>query len=113
AEGGAAAGAPVEVVEGAPVAVAAHAAPVGEAGEHARERAPDELDALGAVLGPDAVLGDQDGDTVRHLPGAADGRLQRLGPELVAHLRQAHAALGPEHALRAKARARVALHAEE
>src|SRR5439155_473295 len=79
----------------------------------APERAADELDALGIVLGPAAVLGDQDRHAGRHLSGAADGRLQRLGPELVAHLRQAHAFLGPEHARGAEARARVALHAEE
>src|SRR5204862_7820166 len=113
AEGGAVAEDPLEVVEQAPVDVAADGDPGGEAGEHAAERAPDELDALGVGLGPDAVLGDQDGDTVRHFPGTADGRFQRLGPELVAHLRQAHAALGSEHALGTEAHARVALHTEE
>src|SRR5205814_534576 len=58
AEGGAVAEDPLEVVEQAPVDVAAHGDPVGEAGEHAPERAPDELDALGIVLGPDTVPGD-------------------------------------------------------
>src|SRR5207245_1774346 len=49
AEGGAVAEEPLEVVEQAPVDVAAHVDPVGEAVEHARERAPDELDALAVV----------------------------------------------------------------
>src|SRR2546422_573099 len=74
AEGGAVAEEPLEVVEQAPVDVATHVDPVGEAGEHAPECPRDELDALGVVLGPDAVLGDQDRHAARHLPGAADGR---------------------------------------
>ena len=62
----------------------------------------------------DAVLGDEHGHPAGHLPGAADGRLERLGPELVAHLRDAHVRLG----IRAgpsgpDAHPRVALHAEE
>src|SRR5205823_13363059 len=73
AEGGAVAEDPLEVVEQAPVHVAAHVDPVGEAGEHAAERAPDELDALGVVIGPDAVLGDRGVSNVMHFTGTAVG----------------------------------------
>ena len=59
---------PLEVVEQAPVDVAAHVDAVVEAGEHARERALDVLDALGVVGGADAVLGDEHGHCRRSPP---------------------------------------------
>ena len=48
-----------------------------------------------------------------HLGGPPDRGLQRLGPELVAHLRQFDAVLGTEGAVGPDARARVGLHADE
>src|SRR5205085_4405055 len=97
----------------APVDVAAHVDSIGEAGEHAGQRARHELDALAVVVRPDAVLADQDRHAAGDAPRAADGRLERLRPELVAHLRRAHAVLGAEHAVRAEPRPRVALDADE
>jgi hypothetical protein len=54
-EGRAVADDPLEVVDQAPVDVAAQV-DAGEAGVHAGQRSPDVLDALGVVLGPGRLL---------------------------------------------------------
>src|SRR5437764_11078566 len=50
---------PLEVVEGAPVRVAAHVDTIGQAGQHALQCSRDVLDALLVGGRPDAVLGHQ------------------------------------------------------
>src|SRR5439155_3427142 len=79
---------PLEVVHRAPVGVAAQVDAVAEAAQHAPEGTLDVGDAAGVVVGADAVLGDEHGRLLGDLPRAADRRLERLWPELVAHDRR-------------------------
>jgi len=88
AEGWPVAERPLEVVEQRPVQVAPHVDPFGHACLHLAERGVDEGDPLLVVRGRDPVLGDQDRDPSRALPGAPDRPAKRLRVVLVAHLRR-------------------------
>src|SRR5262249_57312320 len=94
---------PLEVVEQAPVEIPAYVHAVAQAGEHAAERLLDVGDTFGVVECRDPVLGDEEGNVPGEVPCAPDGRLQRLRPELVAHLGAPHAGLGAPYVVWAEA----------
>src|SRR5262249_32407393 len=104
---------PLEVVEQAPVEIPAYVHAVAQAGEHTAERLLDVGDTFGVVERRDPVLGDAEGNVPGEGPCAPDGRLQRLRPDLVAHLGAPHAGLGSPDAVGADAESGVRLHAEE
>ncbi len=59
--------------------VPAHIDPLFDGVGEARQRFVGVADALGVVGGRDAVLGDEDGDALRHLPGVAHGHGECVG----------------------------------
>src|SRR5438067_2516763 len=68
---------PFEIVERAPVHVAAHVDPVVETAGHTSQRPLHVLDAAGVIGGGDAVLGHHDRDAVGDLPRPPDTRFER------------------------------------
>src|SRR5919106_5999199 len=90
---------PLEVVEQRPVEVAAHVEAVVQAATHATQRLADVLDALVVIGRADPVLGHVDG-RAGSLDRAPDRRLERLGPELIAHREAGHACGGPQRDVR-------------
>ena len=105
---------PLEVVEQAPVAVAAHVDAVGDARVYAAQGAGDVVDAVRVVVGAEAVLGDEHrqraAGVVVH---PAQAGLERLRPDLGAHLGELDAGRHRGRAVRTHDRARVDLYAEE
>src|SRR5690242_6661223 len=92
--------------------VAANVDAVFQAVSQSGERAPDVFDAARVVFGADAVFGyvDRNRDAGMGIPQAC---LERLGPELITHLREFDSGLGPQVAFLSDAATRVCLHAEK
>src|SRR5207248_793887 len=89
---------PLEIVERAPVRVPAHVDAVVEAAADPLQGPANVGDAALVVVGGDAVLGDEQRYAAGDLPRPTEGRLQHLGPELVAHLGHLHPWLRAEGA---------------
>ncbi len=105
---------PLEVVEQRPVRIAPDVDPVANGTQHALQGGVHVFDALVIVVGPDAVLGDEQGRTAARIgPGSAQRALQRRGPELVAHHQGGNAGLWSQVAPRPDPRAGVRLNTDE